>query len=66
MPATDTLGVLARLSATRCDRDAVGTLFDLAAHVDGREVVVPLRRPQEVVDALLAFTAATCGPTGPG
>ncbi|KQR21371.1 hypothetical protein [Microbacterium sp. Leaf151] len=52
----------------RCDahaiaEDKVGTLFDLVARVDGREVVVPLARSQEVAGDLLAFTAATCGLT---
>lgn len=52
----------------RCDahaiaEDKVGTLFDLVARVDGRDVVVPLDRPQAVADALLAFTASVCGLT---
>ncbi len=52
----------------RCDphaiaEDKVGTLFDLVARVDGREVVVSLERPQSVADALLEFTAAACGLT---
>lgn len=54
----------------RCDahaiaEDKVGTLFDLVARVDGREVVVPLPRPQRVADTLLALTASTCGLTAP-
>lgn len=52
----------------RCDahaiaEDKVGTLFDLVARVDGREVVIPLPRSQDVAGDLLAFTAATCGLT---
>jgi hypothetical protein len=55
----------------RCDahaiaEDKVGTLFDLVARVDGREVVVPLARSQEVAGDLLAFAAATCGLTPSG
>lgn len=50
----------------RCDahaiaEDKVGTLFDLVARVDGREVVVPLERSKDVADALLALTAEVCG-----
>lgn len=63
-PSTLTVAVTPR----RCDphaiaEDKVGTLFDLVARVDGREVVVSLPRPQSVADALLAFTAAACGLT---
>ncbi len=61
---------IVRVSVTplRCDahaiaEDKVGTLFDLVARVDGREVVVPLERPHAVAEALLAFTARTCGLT---
>lgn len=55
----------------RCDahaiaEDKVGTLFDLVARVDGREVVVPLERPQDVADALLVLTAQVCGLTAAG
>ncbi|MBN9210018.1 MAG: hypothetical protein BGO45_03350 [Microbacterium sp. 71-36] len=61
-PSTLTVAVTPR----RCDphaiaEDKVGTLFDLVARVDGREVVVSLPRPQAVADDLLAFTAAACG-----
>jgi hypothetical protein len=50
----------------RCDphaiaEDKVGTLFDLVARVDGREVVVPLERSRSTAEDLLAFTAAACG-----
>lgn len=63
-PSTLTVAVTPR----RCDphaiaEDKVGTLFDLVAHVGGREVVVSLPRPQAVADDLLAFTAAACGLT---
>jgi hypothetical protein len=63
-PSTITVAVTPR----RCDphaiaEDKVGTLFDLVARVDGREVVVSLERPQSVADALLAFTATACGLT---
>lgn len=52
----------------RCDahaiaEDKVGTLFDLVARVDGREVVVPLERSKDVADALLVLTARVCGLT---
>lgn len=52
----------------RCDphaiaEDKVGTLFDLVARVDGRDVVLSLPRPQTVADTLLAFTADACGLT---
>jgi hypothetical protein len=52
----------------RCDahaiaEDKVGTLFDLVARVDGREVVVPLERASTVAAALLSATAAVCGLT---
>ncbi|WP_139327331.1 hypothetical protein [Microbacterium sp. RURRCA19A] len=58
----------AAVTPRRCDphaiaEDKVGTLFDLVARVDGREVVVSLPRPQAVADDLLAFTAAACGLT---
>lgn len=61
-PSTLTVVVAPR----RCDphaiaEDKVGTLFDLVARADGREVVVSLERPQDVADALLAFAAAACG-----
>lgn len=54
----------------RCDahaiaEDKVGTLFDLVARVDGREIVVPVARSKDVADALLVLTAATCGLTAP-
>ena len=63
-PSTITVAVTPR----RCDphaiaEDKVGTLFDLVARVDGREVVVSLERPPSVADALLEFTAAACGLT---
>lgn len=50
----------------RCDahaiaEDKVGTLFDLVARVDGREIVVPLERPDALGDALLTLTAQACG-----
>lgn len=52
----------------RCDahaiaEDKVGTLFDLVARVDGREIVVPLERSKDVADALLVLTAQVCGLT---
>ncbi|SDO47766.1 hypothetical protein SAMN04487848_1085 [Microbacterium sp. ru370.1] len=55
----------------RCDahaiaEDKVGTLFDLVARVDGREVVVPLERSKDVADALLVLTAQVCGLTPAG
>ncbi|CAH0233757.1 hypothetical protein [Microbacterium sp. Bi128] len=61
-PSTLTVAVASR----RCDphaiaEDKVGTLFDLVARVDGREVVVSLERPQKVADALLTFAAEACG-----
>lgn len=66
VPSTITVAVTPR----RCDphaiaEDKVGTLFDLVARVDGREVVVSLPRPQSVADALLEYTAAACGLTPP-
>lgn len=50
----------------RCDahaiaEDKVGTLFDLVARVDEREVVIPLHRSKDVADALLVLTARACG-----
>lgn len=65
-PSTITVAVTPR----RCDphaiaEDKVGTLFDLTARVDGREVVVTLERPQPIADALLEFTASACGLTPP-
>ncbi|MBT9606746.1 hypothetical protein [Microbacterium sp.] len=61
-PSTLTVAVVPR----RCDphaiaEDKVGTLFDLVARVDGREVVVSLGRPQMVADALVTFAAEACG-----
>ncbi|KEP75428.1 hypothetical protein HR12_34095 [Microbacterium sp. SUBG005] len=55
----------------RCDahaiaEDKVGTLFDLVARVDGREVVVPLERSKDVADRLLVLTAQVCGLTPAG
>jgi hypothetical protein len=55
----------------RCDahaiaEDKVGTLFDLVARVDGREVVVPLERSKDVAAALLVLTAQVCGLTPAG
>lgn len=53
----------------RCDphaiaEDKVGTIFTLVAELSGREVAIPLPRPPSVADALLTFTAASCGLTG--
>ena len=66
-PSTLTVAVTPR----RCDphaiaEDKVGTLFDLVARLDGRDVTVSLERPRAVADALLAFTASACGLTPAG
>lgn len=65
-PSTLSVAVTPR----RCDphaiaEDKVGTLFDLVARLDGRDVTLSLARPQPVADALLAFTAAACGRVRP-
>lgn len=57
-----------RVVPRRCDphaiaEDKVGTTFTLVAELSGREVTLPLPRPQSVADALLTFTAAACGLT---